>query len=232
MSQLKNIKLATPTYKEIIPSTKKEVTISPFKVGDEKVLLIASESKDVVQMVSSLKTVINNCVEGEVVENLSSFDVEYLFLKIRAVSVGETANLMLACKECETANEFSVDLSALEVRGIEDFNKNVKLTDDLAFEMSTPDIETLAKADSSPESIINFVAANVKNVFYGEETIEVTPDQVEDVVDIINQLTAAQFSDLQKYILSIPKVSYDVEFDCKHCEAKNQNTLEGLSDFF
>ena len=148
------------------------------------------------------------------------------------MSVGESANLMLTCKECETANEFTVDLSSIEVRGVESFSTSVKLTDELAFEMSVPDIDSLAKADSNPESIINFIASNVKRVFYGEETIEVTPNDVEDVVDIINQLTAAQFSDLQKYILSIPKVSYDVDFVCKHCSTENKNTLEGLSDFF
>ena len=84
MSQLKNIKINTPTYREIIPSTKKEINITPFKVGDEKVLLIASESKDPAQMVDSLKTVISNCVRGADITELSAFDVEYLFLKIRS----------------------------------------------------------------------------------------------------------------------------------------------------
>ena len=88
MSQLKDIKLNTPTYKEVVPSSQKEVRIKPFKVGDEKTLLIASESQDKDQIISSLKRVMTNCLVGEEVENLTSYDVEYLFLKIRAKSVG------------------------------------------------------------------------------------------------------------------------------------------------
>lgn len=232
MSQLKNIKINTPTYREIIPSNKTEVNITPFKVGDEKVLLLASESKDVNQMVDGLKSVISNCVDNIQVNDLASFDVEYLFLKIRAVSVGETADIMMTCSECETANEVKVDLTKIELRGLEEFKTNIKITDDLMFKMKTPNIDSFSKAENNPDSIINFIAGNVEKVFYGEETIDVGPNEIPDVEDIINQLTSVQFSDLQNYVLKIPKVSYDTEYTCKHCSTVNTNTLEGLSDFF
>ena len=158
MSQLKNIKINTPTYREIIPSNKTEVKITPFKVGDEKVLLLASESKDVAQMVDGLKSVISNCVDGIGVNELASFDVEYLFLKIRAVSVGETADIMMTCPECETANEVKIDLTKVELRGLEEFKTNIKITDDLMFKMKTPDIDSFSKAENNPDSIINFIS--------------------------------------------------------------------------
>lgn len=232
MSQLKNIKLNTPTYREIIPSSNKEVIINPFKVGDEKILLMASESQDTTQMIDALKKVINNCVQGATVDDMASFDVEYLFIKIRSVSVGEVAKISLTCPECETANPVDVDLSKTSVKGVKEFKTNVKLTEELIFTMKLPHVDSMAVADSNPDSIVKFIASNVEKVFYGEETIEITPADIEDVVNIINQLTSAQFKELQDYIINIPKMSLDIEYDCTHCNKNNKQTLEGLSDFF
>jgi len=232
MSQLKNIKINTPTYREIIPSTKKEINITPFKVGDEKVLLIASESKDPAQMVDSLKTVISNCVRGADITELSAFDVEYLFLKIRSISVGETADILLECTECEQANEVKVDLTKIEVRGLDSFKTKVKITEDLMFIMKTPDIDSYTGVENNPEGVIEFIAKNVDKVFYGEETIDIGLNEVNDVVDIINQLTSSQFKDLQDYIAGMPKVTYDTGFVCDNCKHENKTKLEGLADFF
>lgn len=232
MSQLKNIKLNTPTYREIIPSTKKEVSITPFKVGDEKILLIASESKNPTQMVDSLKTVISNCVNGADIKDLAAFDVEYLFLKIRSISVGETANILLKCNSCEEGNEASIDLTKVDVRGIEDFKTNIKITDDLAFHMKTPGIDSYTGVENNADGIIEFIAKNVEKVFYGEETINIGLSDTQDVVDIINQLTSTQFKELQDYITGTPKVTYDLDFVCKNCSEENNIKLEGLADFF
>ena len=232
MSQLKNIKLNTPTYREVIPSTKKEVIINPFKVGDEKVLLMASESKDSTQMIDALKKVINNCVQGATVDEMASFDIEYMFIKIRAVSVGEIADISLVCPECDTANPIKADLSKTIVKGIDEFKTNVKITDELLFTMKLPHVDTMSITDSTPDSIVNFIASNVVKVFYGEETIEVTPEDVDDIVNIINQLTSSQFKELQDYVVNIPKMSLDVEYECSYCSKSNKQTLEGLADFF
>jgi len=232
MSQLKNIKLSTPTYREIVPSNKKEIKIKPFKVGDEKVLLIAVESDDTKQIVDSLKRVVDNCVDGEEVENLSSYDLEYLFLKIRSKSVGETSKINVKCPSCDTANEFTVDLQQLEVRGLENFNTTIKINDELVFEMSQPKIDFFVDLDSGIESIMNYIVKSVKTVYYGEEVIEITDADHEDIQNIIEQLTSEQFSKIQDYVTSIPKVSYDVNYTCKHCSTETNTVLEGMSDFF
>ena len=232
MSQLKNITINTPTYREIIPSTKTEVNITPFKVGDEKILLIASESKDPKQMIDSLKKVISNCVKGAEIQDMAAFDVEYLFLKIRSISVGESADILIPCKECETANENKIDLTKIEIAGLDAFKTKIKVTDDLMFSMKTPDIDSYTGIESTAEGIIEFIARNVDKVFYGEETIDVTENETQDVIDIINQLTSTQFKDLQDYISGMPKVTYELDFECKHCQSKNDVKLEGLADFF
>lgn len=232
MSQLKNIKLKTPTYREIIPSTKSEVSITPFKVGDEKVLLMASESKDSKQIIDSLRKVMVSCVNGVDIDTLSSFDIEYLFIKIRSISVGETADLILKCKSCETGNEYKLDLTKVQVKGLEDFKTNIKITDDLYFEMKMPDMESYVDVTGDAESIIKFISRNVNKVFYGEDVFEITENEYQDVADIIEQLTSNQFMQLQEYVLNIPKLSEDISFACKHCGEANEIKLEGMSDFF
>lgn len=233
MSSLKNIKLNTPTFREIIPSSKKEILITPFKVGDEKVMLMAAESKDNKMIVDTIKRVVGNCVQGEEIQNLSSFDLEYLFLKIRSVSVGETADLLIDCVSCNTANEVKVDISKITVQGIEKFSTTVKISDELSFLMKLPEMESYINIDAAdPNSILKFLGSNVSKVFYGEEVIDVGLNEIDDVVNILDQLTSSQFESLQNFVVSIPKVSMDINFKCKNCLVETNNKLEGLADFF
>jgi len=232
MSQLKDIKLNTPTYKEVVPSSQKEVRIKPFKVGDEKTLLIASESQDKDQIISSLKRVMTNCLVGEEVENLTSYDVEYLFLKIRAKSVGEVSKIGLKCKECDTQNEIEVDLETVNVKNLENRSSKIKITDELYFEMKEPDIDVISSIEETTEGILKFICRMVTRVYYGEETIEVSPADVSDVLGIVEQLTTEQFKDLENYVQNIPKLHKEVDYVCKHCGTENKVLMEGLTDFF
>ena len=155
-----------------------------------------------------------------------------MFLKIRSISVGESADIFLTCKDCETANEAKIDLTKIEVRGLDSFKTKIKITDDLMFLMKTPDIDSYTGIESTAEGIIQFIAKNVDKVFYGEETIDIGMNETQDVIDIINQLTSSQFNDLQDYISGVPKVTYELDFECKHCQSKNDVKLGGLADFF
>lgn len=184
---LKNIKLDLPTYRAIIPSSKKEVDITPFKVKDEKLLLIASESKDEKQLIDSMKRVIDNNVIGEDVQNLYSYDIEYLFIRIRAISVGETSEIQLKCSECETANNVTIDLTSIQVKNIDNFDNKIKLTENLMFQMDPPDLEKYIGVGEDIDSLTKFLASNVSKVFHGEEVYDVGPSDVDDVIDIIDR---------------------------------------------
>lgn len=234
MSQLKSIKINTPTYREIIPSSKKEIFIKPFKVADEKVLLMAAESQDPVQLADSLINVISNCIEGEDVSNLASYDMEYLFLKIRSKSVGETAKLSTKCSECETATPFEIDLQDLKVVGVDNYETVIKVTSDLTIEMKQPALQDMLKLTSEdPDGVMRYIANSVKNVFYGEEVFNInTEEEVNDLIEILDQLTTEQFSPIQQYILNVPKVVKDTTAECPHCGHINNVKLEGLADFF
>ena len=234
MSQLSNIKVATPTFQELVPSSKKKITIKPFKVGDEKVLLLASESKDNKQMIRALKQVIDNCTDDSVdVSELTTYDLEYLFVKLRAVSVGENADIGVKCTKCETTNKISVDLSKLEVNFDPEHKTTVKINDNLGFEMKYVDLEDVSEvSDENIDSIMDIVAKSVKTVYYGDETFDVGPAEIKDVKNIIDQLTTSQFTELQDFFTKAPKLRKDITFTCGSCNEHNEQKLEGLASFF
>ena len=228
---LKNIKVSNPTYRVVVPSNKKEVNISPLKVRDEKVLLIASESKDERQIIDSIKTVITNAVEGEDIVNLTSYDVEYLFLRIRAISVGETSQISLKCNKCETANNVKVDLTSVEVKNIENFKTSIKLTNDLMFQMGAPSLDDYIGVEDNAEGLTRFLASNVRKVYSGEDVFDVTTADINDVIGIMDQLTSDQFQNIQEYVETMPKLSHDIDYDCTHCGEHNEFTIQGLTNF-
>lgn len=228
---LKNIKLDLPTYRAIVPSTQKEVNISPLKVKDEKLLLIAGESKDEKQLIDAMKKVIANNVHGEEIENLTSYDVEYLFLRIRSISVGETTTLQFKCSECETANEIKLDLTSVRVINLDKFENKIKLTPNLMFQMDAPNLDKYVGITNDVDGLTKFLASNVTKVFHNEEVYDVGPDEIEDVVSIMNELTSDQFQNIQKYVDTIPKLSHKVNYTCTHCGHENETTIEGLVNF-
>lgn len=228
---LKNIKLDLPSYRATVPSTQKEVNITPLKVKDEKILLIAAEAKDEKQLIDAMKRVITNNVEGETIDNLTSYDVEYLFLRIRAISVGETSDIQLKCSECETANNIKVDLTSIEVINLDKFENKIKLTPTLMFEMDAPNLDKYIGLTEDIDGLTKFLASNVKKVFHGEEVYDVGPSDIDDVVNIMNELTSDQFQEIQKYVDTIPKLSHDLEYTCTHCSAENKTTIQGLANF-
>ena len=231
MSQLQQVKLSTPLFDEVVPSTKKKVKIKPFRVADEKVLLVAAESKDTKQMISALRQVVGNCVDGVDVEELASFDLEYLFMKLRAVSVGESTDVSIKCKSCETANKVNVDLSTISVVNDPTHNREVKISDDLMFIMKYPDITDI-NVSGSLDSMLDVIVESVSTVIFGEEAIEITDAEKEDLKNIVNDMTTSQFSAVRDFFETMPKLKKEIEFDCKECMHLNKLTLEGMADFF
>lgn len=233
MSSLRDIKITVPTFTTQVPSTKKKVTFRAFNVGDEKALLMAAESKDTRQMISTIKNVLGNCVEGVKVADLAPFDFEYLFIKLRAVSVGETSEIGHACPSCNHQNKVNVDLSDIQVTFPEGHNNIIKLSPDLGFEMRYPDIDEAAQLDASkPESIMQVVAASIKTVYHGDEVITITQDERADLLALLEQLSSTQFKDVQQFFLTMPKMQKDMKYKCHHCGTEVDVHLEGLADFF
>ena len=134
-------KIATPTYELAIPSTGKKIKYRPFLVKEEKILILALESEDVKQITNAIKTILKDCIStrGVKVEDLSTFDIEYIFLNIRGKSVGESVDLVVTCPDDEeTTVPVKVYIDEIEVQTDPDHSRDIKLDDTLTLRMKYP----------------------------------------------------------------------------------------------
>ena len=235
MSRLSGIN-TTPTYRMVIPSTGKEVKFHPFKVKDEKILSIASETKDVIQMADSLKTVISNCIIDDIdVDSLATFDIEYMFIQLRAKSVGETSSVSAVCQECGEETKLNIDLTAVNVIKNEEHTNLIKVNDDVHVEVNYPAFETVAKLadtdDVNVDNVVELVADSIKTVVHGEEVINANDVSKEEKVQFLESLTTGQFGEFEKFFNTMPKLSHTLEYKCKNGH-DNKIEMEGLTAFF
>ena len=230
-------KLATPKYDMIVPSTGKSVTYRPYVVKEEKLLLIAMESKDEVQIEKAVLDIIKECVEDDIdIINLTSFDLEYMFVTLRSKSVGEGIKITPKCKHCEEPNEVNIDLEKITVENLEDaVDKHVKLTDDISVDLrwqTLKDRDKFDKKAGTTDTIINMVVTSLETIYSGEEIYSIADTQKKEVVNFVESLSSDQFQSLAEVIAQAPYLSYDINFDCKECSENNIIELKGLIDFF
>ncbi len=236
MSSLKNIDLGTPTYRLALPSTKKEIKFRPFLVKEEKLLMQAIESKDEVAMIDALKKVCSQCIESKDVDvnKLATFDLEFIFMQLRAKSVGETAKIGLKCKKDDVVNEIEVDLGAIKVETGKGHTSTIKLTDTVGIEMKYPtydDIKSITKTKGT-DGVFNTIIASIKTIYNGDDVIDASTVSAEELKDFVERLTASQFKLVQKFFDTMPKLTSTVSYECKKCGTKNDQVLEGMASFF
>ena len=236
--------LNTATYEMKIPSTGEKVEFRPFTVKEEKVLLTVLESNDMTLISRTLRNLINTCTLGKVqAEDLAMFDIEYVFLKIRAKSVGEKTTLGLLCKnkDCNEKNEYVINLDTIELsgRGISPKEK-IQLTDQVGIIMRYPrvsDTETYLKhyaseSNTGMDLLMGIMAASIEAIYDSEAVYPAKDHKVEEIADFLESLNGDQFKKVQEFFADFPKLAKDVNFDCVKCGTHNEYTLEGLSDFF
>ena len=166
--------LDVPTYELTLPSTNQDLKYRPFLVREEKILLIAMEGEDESEIVNAVCKIIENCILSDTfdVDLLPLFDIEYVFLKLRSKSNGETSTLEFKCKECEQPNKVIVDLSKIEITKTENHTTKIKLTEDIGVIMKYPTPKSM-KLMSSPEgtvaSAFEMIETCVETLYQGEE---------------------------------------------------------------
>jgi len=226
-----------PKYELTVPSTKQKLRFRPFLVKEQKVLLIAYESQDRRQIVQSVLDIIEECVENVDIKTLTTFDVDYIFTKIRSKAVGEKINVNLKCKECNTQNEISIDLDTVNVEVIKQ-QMDIKINDQISLKMKYPDYDYFLKHDSifennsKSEILTQLVASCIESVQTDDENLRLEDESMEEVETFINSLSASQFNDIQSFIEKLPKIKKDVNFNCIKCGSENNTLLQGLDDFF
>ena len=231
LPKLKN----APIYEMVTPSTGKKVRYRPFLMKEEKNLMIAMESKDSKSVIHTLLDTIESCVDGEIVKsNLTTFDVEYMFLKIRSKSVGETTTIRAKCEECGEMNDIQVNIDDIHIE-VPKLDNVIQLSDDISVELSWPSYIDLADVDFtdevSTEQVFKIMQKCFKSINTEDERILVKDTSPEELEEFIESMSSKQFDEIRKYIDSMPKLSHDIEFECKHCGHKNKVTVEGLTGF-
>ena len=226
----------TPTYELTIPSTKEKLTYRPFLVKEEKILLMAMEEEKDTQLNKALKQVVHNCTFEKVdVGKLPLFDLEYIFLRIRAKSVGEVAKIQVLCEDDgETYVPVEIDLESIEVEFQEDHSNKIELTDEIGIEMGYPTFEFLNfKADETEvNQLFDIIGSSIVRVYEGETVYEKADFSKKDLKVFLESLTSQQFLKLQKFFETMPRLRHKVEVINPKTKKKNEITLEGLQAFF
>ena len=231
-------KIATPKYDMIVPLTGESITYRPYLVKEEKILLIAMESQSDEAMETAVIDIIKVCVETPInVKTLTTFDIEYIFVNLRAKSVGEGIKLSPTCEHCEEVNEdIKVDLEKVIVTGLdEEIDMNVKLTDDISVDVTWPTMKnklTEAEMKTGTDTLINMVARGIGTIYSGEEIYAASDSTKKELVEFVESLGSDQFNALLTKVSEAPQLTYDLEFKCKACGEDNKLELKGLADFF
>jgi len=234
-------KIVTPEYDLVLPSTQKKITYRPFLVKEEKLLVLALESENTKQITTAIKSVLKSCIltRGIKVEKLPTFDIEYLFLNIRARSVGEEVEVnIVAPDDGETNVTVTIDLEDIQVQTNENHTNKIKLDDTLMMEMKYPSLEQFISNnfDFEGETDINqsfeLIASCIDKI-YNEEDVWSTDDCTKkEVVDFLEQMSSTQFKEIEQFFETMPKLSHTIEITNPSTKVKSTIVLEGLSSFF
>jgi len=235
-------KLNVPVYETILPSTEKVIKYRPFLVKEEKLLLTALEGGTGNEMPAAIKQIINNCVQTELdVDNLSTFDIEYLFLRLRAKSVGEEVTIGLKpypCgqndgKLCEKTTEVKINLEEVKVTKNEKHTNKIMLDDKIGVIMDYPNSSSLEKIEGDNFTVgMNLIKSSIKMIFTAEQTHERDSFNDEDLNEFLDSLNSDQFQSIRQFFDTMPKLSHTVKYTCSTCGEKKETILEGLSSFF
>jgi len=232
-------KLTTPIYELVVPSTDEKIKYRPFLVREEKILLIAMESGASEDIVQAVKSIVEECTFNKLnLGDMPMFDVEYLFLNIRAKSVGEISSLRLLCPDdSETYTEVEVNLSEVIVQVEKEHTNKIELTDEMGIYMKYPTIDSFAQTgitEVTPVNMLEVITTCVAQIYdkKGEEVFDAKDQTKEELIEFIEQLNTKQFAELQKFFDTMPKLKHVVKIENPKTKVKSDILLQGLSDFF
>lgn len=228
---------ALPKYELVIPSTQQSIMYRPFLVKEQKVMLIALESRDQNSILRAITDTISACVYDKInLESLAIFDVEYIFTQIRSKSVGESSDIRLACEKCELPNPVSIKLDAITI-DLSNKPPTIKLNDQFTVKMKYPAYKSVIDQGNGhdhvtfTDMIFAQVVACLDSLMTEDELIEFKNESPEAVETFVGQLFQEQFDMLANWVQEMPALKQEVTYDCK-CGHHNKVTLQGLSDFF
>jgi hypothetical protein len=237
-------KIATPTYELELPSTGKTIKYRPFLVKEEKVLILALESQDVKQITLAIKSVLKDCIitKGIKVEDLPSFDIEYIFLNVRGKSVGESIELVVTCSDDgQTEVPVKIYVDEVKVQKDPDHTTEIKVDDEIVVKMKYPSLEQFIKNNfdftaqesvSTIEKSFDIISSCIESIFTAEEAWAASDVTKKELIEFIESMNAEQFKKIEKFFETMPKLSHTFTVVNPNTKVENEVTLEGLTSFF
>ena len=231
-------KVALPTYELEVPSNGKKIKYRPFVVKEEKLLLLALESEDDKQIEEATKNLLKGCIQTRIkLEDLAIFDLEYIFLQIRAVSVGEVVEMLLTCEDDgETQVKYNLNLTDVQVIKSEDHNSKIMLSDEMGLIMKYPSFEEFVKvsiiAKDTSEQVIEIMGKCIDQIFDGEEVYDSSTTSKKEFVEFIEGLTNKQFEKVQEFFSEMPVLKHEIKLKNPNTGVENSFVIQGLSNFF
>ena len=233
--------IATPSYELTLPSTKKPIKYRPFLVKEEKLLVLALESEDNKQISTAIKQVLKSCIQtrGIKIENLPTFDIEFLFLNIRAKSVGEEVEVTLtAPDDGVTPVNVMINIEDIEVQEQEGHTKQIKLDDSLMMEMKYPSLDQFIKnnfdfgGNATLDQSFELIASCIDKIYSEDEVWAAADSTKKELVEFLEQMNSTQFKQIEKFFETMPKLQHNIEVVNPKTKVKSTVVLEGLNSFF
>lgn len=221
----------SPKYETIIPSTGKKVKFRPYLVREEKVLLLAMESQDPKQIINAMLDTIGACYQNIDTNALTTFDVEFLFIQVRAKSVGESIETLQECAECSAKFEYNINLDNVKCEG-GDVSNMVDIGNNMTIEMRYPTYRDIEIVEDEKEMGINLIAGSMLALITEDERIEIADEPKEEVIRFVESMTSSQFESVTQFIESMKVVKYEDDIVCPKCGAEKHIEFKGLQDFF
>ena len=232
-------KLNVPTYELVVPSTDEKIKYRPFLVKEEKILLIAMESGKSEDMLQSVKDIVDECTFNKLkLGAMPMFDVEYIFLQIRAKSVGEVSKLKVLCHDdMKTYANVEVDLNDIKVQVEDDHTNKIELSDEMGVIMKYPTIDSFTENkidDINASNMLDVIAVCVDQIYdkKGEEVYESKDSTRKELIEFVEQLNTKQFADVQKFFDTMPSLRHTITVKNPKTKKESEVTLTGLNDFF
>ena len=222
-----------PEYILTVPSSGKKVSYRPYLVKEEKILLMAAESKDENEIIRAIENTVAACVDDSIdVSRLCTFDLEYMFLQLSSKSTGENADILMKCSECGEKNEVVVPLNDIQCSATSESNV-IELTKEISLEMKYPSYNDMnLSTDNKDEFGFQIIARCIEAVLTEEERIVIGEETTEDVTAFIESMTQEQFKKVVDFVQNMPSLTYDMKFICQSCGEKNETEIKGIQSFF
>ena len=234
-------KIATPTHELVLPSTEKKIKYRPFLVKEEKILILALESEDTKQITNAIKTILKSCIltRGIKVEELPTFDIEYIFLNIRGKSVGESIDVLVTCPDDgKTQVEHKVYIDEIKVKKDEKHNRDIKLDHSLTLRMKYPSLNEFIQSNfnvtetNTLEASMDIISSCIDVVYSEDESWAAADCTKKELDDWLETLNTSQFKEIETFFETMPKLTHVVKVTNPNTKVESEVTMEGLTSFF